>query len=90
MKASIRKRLQRLESTASAHQRAQIALVNVTKMPKADRDAYWAGDDGLLLWYGAPHPADCPPGLVHTIVIDSHPLCHGDRDAPEDVDEGDV
>jgi hypothetical protein len=90
MKASILKRLQRLEHTASGQERVPLVLIDVTKMPEVDREAYWAGDEDVLRRNGAPNPADCLPGLVHTLVIDSHPECRADRDAPEDVYEGDA
>jgi predicted membrane-bound mannosyltransferase len=54
MKVSIRKRLERLENAASGHPRMPIVLIDVTKMPKADRAAHRAGDVGVLQRYGAP------------------------------------
>ena len=74
MKAQIVKRLQALEQVASRQAVRPIVLVEVLEMSDADREAYWAGDSGVLRRYGAPDPGDCPPGQVHTIVIDVHPI----------------
>jgi hypothetical protein len=89
MKVSIRKRLERLENAASGHPRMPIVLIDVTKMPKADRAAHRAGDVGVLQRYGAPDPAECRAGRIHTIVIDLHSACRDSRREHDDLTGGD-
>lgn len=73
MKAQLLKRIQALEQAALRQSRRPIVMVEVLEMTDADRETYWAGDRDVLRKYGAPDPTECPPGQVHTIVIDIHP-----------------
>ena len=73
MKAQLLKRIQALEQAALRQSRRPIVMVEVLAMTDADREAYWAGDRDVLRKYGAPDPAECPVGQIHTIVIDVHP-----------------
>ncbi len=90
MKASILKRLQNLEQAASGHARLPLVLIDVTKIPEADRNAYRAGDETILLRFGAPDPAQMPPGQIHTIVIDLHPAFSDRRLEVDDFEENDA
>ncbi len=69
MKASTRKRLEALEQAASMHEAHRLVMLDVRTFSDVDREAYRAGDEGVLRRYGAPDPDKCPTGQIHTIVI---------------------
>jgi hypothetical protein len=92
MKASTRKRLQALEQAVEVEQVRPVVIIDVTKLPAAEREAYWAGDETVLRKYGAPDPVECPPGQIHTIVVDVHPAARErwpmDTDREDDAAAG--
>jgi hypothetical protein len=93
MKSSTRKRLEALEQAASMHETRQLVMLDVRTFSDVDREAYRAGDEGVLRRYGAPDRDKVPPGQIHTIVIDVHPASRDGRlsakDLPEDGDAED-
>jgi hypothetical protein len=72
MRATTRKRLLALEAAAKLTTARPLVLIDVMKLPEADRDAYWSGDDVLLTRYGARDGDEAAPGTIHTLVISLH------------------
>jgi hypothetical protein len=87
MKASTRKRLQALEQAASMHETHPLVMLDVRTFSDVDREAYWAGDEGVLRRYGAPDRDKVPSGQIHTIVIDLHPDTRGPQLASADLED---
>lgn len=90
MKASTRKRLEALEQAASMHERHQLVILDVRTFSDVDREAYRAGDEGVLRRYGAPDPDKCPTGQIHTIVIDVPPHACGPPLTSSDLQDEDI
>jgi hypothetical protein len=72
MRATLLKRIEALEAAAKQATARPLVLVDVTKMPEHERDAYWAGDDAVLTRHGARDGEDVEPGTIHTLVISVH------------------
>lgn len=89
MKASILKRLEALEAAATAVTARPIVLIDITKLPDADRDAFWSGDDMVLTRYGLPD-GPVAPGRVHTLVISIHPETREAWVSTVDLDDDDL
>ncbi len=73
MRASILRRLADLEAVAALRATPPMILIDVTKLPDGDRDAYWGGNPSVLTRHGCPDPEALPAGFIATIVIDLTP-----------------
>ena|GEM_PF-2641324 len=94
MKASILRRLADLEAVAAIRSTPPMILIDVTKLPDGDRDAYWGGDLTVLTRHGAPDHEALPAGFIASIIIDVTPsrrdawLAGYGRDEPPVRDDG--
>lgn len=52
----------------------RVELIDVTTIATANLESYWVGNDSVLHRFGAPDLSEVPPGKIHAIVIDVHPL----------------
>jgi len=73
VRASILRRLADLEAVAARRATPPIILIDVTKLPDGDRDAYWSGDGSVLARHGVPDHEALPAEYIATIVIDLTP-----------------
>lgn len=91
MKAKLLKRLEALEQAANRATTRLLVLIDVTKLPEADREAYWSGDDAVLQRYAARDGAEMSQGtIIHTLVISVHPKLRQEWLATVNLDEDDL
>jgi hypothetical protein len=90
VKAYIRKRLDALDAPASRAALRPFVLIDITKLPDADRESYWCGDDAVLTRHGARVGVESSPGTIHTPVISLHPESRQEWLITRDMDDDDL